>query len=130
MSNMSDHVGEVVGHRKSVGYQKNVPSCRRFISASSILNSSDVPVLISPPIFSPAHCFTRSNLLVTFIVACLRVLQSYAVAMAVMQSRSERPNGMWFDIRATVFRRLANSAGNEGFGCPNAVENECRGCGG
>jgi hypothetical protein len=50
-----------------------IPSCRRFISISSALKSSDSPVRASAPIFSLVHCFKRSNFLVTFIVVVVVV---------------------------------------------------------
>lgn len=48
-----------------------VPSCLKVISVSSILKSSDVFVLTSPPMRSPAHCLNRSSFLLTFIVAVM-----------------------------------------------------------
>lgn len=48
-----------------------IPSCLSCISISRALNSSVCPVLTSPPIRSPAHCFIRSRRLLMFIVAVL-----------------------------------------------------------
>lgn len=53
----------------------NLPSKRSAISVSSILNSSDMVVLASPPIFSPAHWKARSNFLVICMAAMLLWLE-------------------------------------------------------
>lgn len=67
--------------------RRDSPSNRRAISVSSCLKSSDMVVLASLPIFSPAHWKARSNFLVMFMLGSFAVmvvwckLQSQAVVL-------------------------------------------------
>jgi len=108
--------------QKGVEYK---PSCRSVISISKALNSSDTPVLASWPIFSPAHCLTRSSFLLIFIVVVVVVV----VVVALVHGK-----GVWFSrgfmqlskSREPVFSRRNCVKNREICGVRNIVVVGCR----